>query len=142
MNKLKVKKIKEEAYAPEYALESDVCLDLRAVETTNIASMEQKEIRTGLAIEIPEGHIGLVRDRAGIITKTGCHVVAGTFNSAYREEVTIIMINYGVDEVQIEQGMKIAQIVIVPVVKLGIEEVKELSKTDRTGKKYGSTGLK
>lgn len=141
-NQLKVKKIKQEAFLPEYSMESDVCLDIRAVETTNIASMEQKEVKTGIAIEIPKGHVGLVRDRAGIVTKIGCHVIAGTFNESYREEVTILMINYGVDEVQIEQGMKIAQIVIVPVVKTEVEEVKELSETERTGKKYGSTGNK
>lgn len=142
VNKLKVKKIVENAFLPEYAFTSDVCLDLRALETTSIASMEQKEFRTGLAFEIPEGHIGLIRDRAGIITKIGCHVVAGTFNSAYREEITVFMINYGVDEVQIEAGMKIAQIVILPVVKMSVEEVKELSETDRSGKKYGVSGLK
>ena len=140
--KLKVKKLDEKAILPEYSYESDVCLDIRALETTNIKSMEQVELRTGLALEIPQGHIGLIRDRVGIVTKIGCHTVAGTFNPSYREEVTIFLINYGMDEIQIEAGMKIAQILIVPTIKLEIEEVKELSKTDRTGKKYGSTGLK
>ncbi len=141
-NKLKIKKLDENAFLPEYSFDSDVCLDIRSLETVSIESMEQKELRTGLAFEIPQGHVGLVRDRAGIVTKIGCHVVAGTFNSAYREEVTVFMINYGVDAVQIEEGMKIAQILVVPVVKLPVEEVKELSKTERSGKKYGSSGLK
>jgi len=142
VEKLKVKKIKKGASLPEYSMDSDVCFDIRAIETTAIKSMEQKEIRTGLAMEIPQGYVGLVRDRVGIVTKMGCHVIAGTFDSSYREEVTIMVINIGMDEVEIEEGMKIAQILIVPVNKLEIEEVKTLSKTKRTGKKYGITGLK
>jgi dUTP pyrophosphatase len=141
-DKLKVRKIVGNASLPEYSLDSDVCFDIRACETGSIKSLEQKEIRTGLAIEIPHGYVGLVRDRAGIVTKIGCHVIAGTFDSSYREEVTILMINFGVEEILIEEGMKIAQILVVPVNKLEIEEVKELSQTKRTGKKYGVTGLK
>lgn len=142
VDKLKVKIIDGNAGLPEYSLDSDVCFDIRASETVNIRSLEQKEIRTGLAIEIPHGYVGLVRDRAGIVTKIGCHVIAGTFDSSYREEVTILMINFGVEEIQIEAGMKIAQILVVPVKKLEIEEVKELSQTERSGKKFGVTGLK
>lgn len=142
VDKLKVKKLRSSASLPEYALDSDVCFDIRAVESTTINSLEQKEVKTGLAIEIPKGYVGLVRDRAGIVTKLGCHVIAGTFDPSYREEVTILMINFGTNEIEIEEGMKIAQILILPVNKLKIEEVKDLSETKRTGKKYGITGLK
>lgn len=139
---LKVKKLDKRASLPEYALDSDICFDIRSIETTNIRPFEQKEIKTGIAMEIPSGYVGLVRDRAGIVTKLGSHVIAGTFDPSYREEVTILVINFGPDEIQIEEGMKIAQILILPVNKLKIKEVKELTKTKRTGKKFGSTGLK
>jgi dUTP pyrophosphatase len=142
VKQIKVKKLDKEASLPEYALDSDVCFDIRANKNTVIRSMEQKEISTGLAIEIPKGYVGLVRDRIGIVTKLGCHVIAGTFDSSYREEVTIVMINFGVDEIEIEEGMKIAQILIMPVNKMKIKEVKTLSITKRSGKKFGLTGLK
>ncbi len=141
-NKLKIKKLSENATLPEYTLDSDVCFDVRALYSVNLKSMEQKEIKTGLVLQIPEGYIGLVRDRAGIVTKLGCHVIAGTIDSSYREEFTVLIMNFGMDEVQIEEGMRVAQILIVPVNKLEIEEVKEVTKTNRTGKKFGSTGLK
>jgi len=140
--KIRIKKINRKACLPEYVTDSDTCFDIRAVGSTIIRSMETKEIRTGLAIEIPQGYVGLVRDRIGIVTKLGCHVVAGTFDPYYREEVTIMMINFGVDEIQIEEGMKIAQILVLPVNKMDIVETKQLSKTKRTGKKYGITGLR
>lgn len=142
VEKIRIKRINKKACLPEYDMGSDVCFDIRAVGTTIINSMETKEIQTGLVIEIPKGHVGLVRDRIGMVTKLGCHVVAGTFDPYYREEVTIMMINFGVDEIQIEEGMKIAQILILPVNKMEIVETKQLSRTARTGKKYGITGLK
>ena len=140
-NKLKIVKLDKSAMIPDYALDCDVAFDVRANKTTSINSMEQKEIPTGLAIEIPEGYVGLIRDRVGVVTKLGCHVIAGTLNSSYREEVTVMVINIGMDEINIEKGMRIAQIVLIPVQKFEIEEVTELSETKRTGKKFGVTGL-
>lgn len=130
--KLKVKKIDEKALIPEYAYESDVALDIRSIETVTIKPFEQKEIKTGIAIEIPDNHVGIIRDRVGIVTKIGCHVIAGTFSSTYRGEITIFMVNYTNTEVQIEEEMKVAQIVILPVAKLPVEEVENLSETERS----------
>jgi dUTP pyrophosphatase len=130
-NILKVKKIDENACLPEYSLDCDVAFDIRSNETIKLDSLEIKEIKTGVAIEIPNGYIGLIRDRFGIVTKIGLHVIAGTIDSSFREELTVVMTNIAVDEYEIEKGMKIAQIVIIPVNKLNIEEVSELSKTKR-----------
>ena len=141
-NKIKILKIDEDAQLPEYSMECDVALDIRANETLTINSMEQKEIRTGIAIEIPAGHIGLIRDRVGVVTKLGTHVIAGTIDPSYRGELTIIMINFAMDSIEIEEGMRIAQLVVVPVNKLSVEEVNSLSESKRTGKKFGSTGMK
>lgn len=139
---LKVKKISKDAELPEYVLESDVGFDLRANENVAINSMEHKAVKTGIAIEIPEGYVGLIRDRAGIITRMGVHTVAGTFDPAYRGEVSIILTNFGDEEVSIEKGMRIAQMIIIPVEKVKIVEAKELSETARGKRGFGSTGIK
>ena len=139
---LNVKRFFESVKMPDYALASDVGIDLRANEAVNIKPFEQKNVKTGIAIEIPEGHVGLIRDRAGIITKMGIHTAAGTFDPAYRGEVSVILTNFGDDEVQIERGMRIAQLIILPVTKVKIKEVKKLPITERYDKGFGSTGMK
>jgi len=101
-----------------------------------------KNLRTGIAIEIPKGYVGIVRDRAGIVQKMNVHSVAGTFDSGYRGEVTIMMVNMNDETVEIEKGMRIAQIILVPVVKAKITEVKKLSETERGDRGFGSTGMK
>ena len=138
---LKVKKLSKDAELPEYALESDVGFDLRANEEATLGSMEHRAIKTGISIEIPEGCVGLIRDRAGIITKMGVHTVAGTFDPAFRGEVSIILTNFGDEEVSIEKGMRIAQMIIIPVERVKITEADELSKTVRGKRSFGSTGI-
>jgi len=139
---LKVKKLSKDAELPEYAIESDVGFDLRANENATLAPMEQKAVKTGIAIQIPDNHVGLIRDRAGIVTKMGVHTAAGTFDPAYRGEISIILVNLGDETVEIEKGMRIAQMIVLPIKKLRIEEVKVLSATDRKDNGFGSTGLK
>ncbi|MDD5086484.1 MAG: dUTP diphosphatase [Candidatus Nanoarchaeia archaeon] len=139
---LKVKRLFKDAELPEYALNTDIGIDIRANETVVIPVSEQKTIKTGLAIEIPEGHVGLIRDRAGIITKMGVHTAAGTFDPAYRGEVSIVLVNCGEQDVEVEKGMRIAQMIILPVTKAKIQEVKQLSSTERGERGFSSTGLK
>ncbi|MDD5151260.1 MAG: hypothetical protein PHC28_12425, partial [Flavobacterium sp.] len=94
------------------------------------------------AIKIPEGHVGLIRDRAGIVSKMNVHTAAGTFDPAYRGEVSVVLINFADESVTIEKGMRIAQLVILPVTKVKIVDVKKLDITERYDKGFGSTGLK
>jgi dUTP pyrophosphatase len=139
---LKVKPIALGAEIPSYAYESDVGFDLRANETTKLFPGEQKAVKTGLVFEIPEGHVGLIRDRAGIVQKMGVHTTAGTFDSGFRGEVSIILVNLSEETQYIEQGMRIAQMIIIPVVKPKIIEVEELEDTERGEKGFCSTGMK
>lgn len=141
-NVLKVKKFFHDVCLPEYAMASDVGFDIRANETINLNPFDQKTVRTGIAMQIPEGHVGLIRDRASMITKMGVHTAAGTFDPAYRGEISVVLINFGEEAVQIEKGMRIAQIIIIPVVKVKIREVDKLEITDRYDKGFGSTGMK
>jgi len=138
---VKVKKLFKDVELPEYALDTDLGFDIRANETVVIPVSEQRTIKTGLAIEVPEGHIGLIRDRAGIITKMELHTAAGTFDHVYRGEVSIVLVNCGTHEVEVEKGMRIAQMIILPVLKAKLKEVKELSSTERGERGFNSTGF-
>lgn len=139
---IKVKKIAHGAELPSYAYKSDVGFDLRANETIELFPGEQKKVRTGLILEIPQGYVGLIRDRAGIVTKMGIHTSAGTFDPDFRGEVSILLVNLSEETASIEKGMKIAQMIIIPVIKPKIIEVKKLSDTERGEKSFGSTDLK
>ena len=135
-------KISKSAEAPEYALDTDAGFDLKALESVTIFPFDQKKVSTGIAIEVPEGYVGIVRDRAGIVQKMNVHTVAGTFDSGFREEVSIMLVNMNDKTIEIEKGMRIAQIILVPIVKAKITEVKKLSSTERGDKGFGSTGMK
>jgi dUTP pyrophosphatase len=139
---LQVKKFFKDSFLPEYMMASDVGLDLRAQENVVLRPMEQKKIPTGIAIKIPENCVGLVRDRAGIVSKMNVHTAAGTFDPAYRGEVSVVLVNFADETVEIEKGMRIAQLVIIPVVKPEIQEVEKLDITERYDKGFGSTGMK
>jgi dUTP pyrophosphatase len=139
---LKFLKLSKNAEKPEYAFGTDVGFDVKAIENVSLFPLEQKIVRTGIAIEIPEDHVGLVRDRAGIVQKMNVHTVAGTFDSGFRGEVSIMLVNMNEKTVEIEKGMRVAQIILLPVVKAKIQEVKKLSDTERGKKSFGSTGMK
>ena len=139
--KLLVKKLSKTAELPEYMLNSDVGLDLKANEDVVLKPMEQKAIKTGIAIKIPDGCVGLIRDRAGIVNEMNVHTAAGTIDPAYRGELSVILINFNDESIEIEKGMRIAQIVIMPVVKVKIEEAEKLPITERYDKGFGSTGI-
>ena len=135
-------KLSKSAESPEYAFGTDAGFDLKAIENVSLFPFEQKDVRTGIVIEVPEGYVGIVRDRAGIVQKMNVHSVAGTFDSGYRGEVTIMMVNMNDKTIEIEKGMRIAQIILVPIVRAKIVEVKKLSETERGKKGFGSTGMK
>jgi len=139
LNFLKLSKCAE---SPEYAFETDAGFDLKAIENVCLFPLEQKEVRTGIVIGVPEGYVGIVRDRAGIVQKMNIHTIAGTFDSGFRGEVSIMLVNMNDKTVEIEKGMRVAQIILVPVAKAKIVEVKKLSETERKDKGFGSTGMK
>lgn len=138
---LLVKKINKNSVLPKYVFSGDVGLDLTAVESVSLLPMEQKLVRTGIKIKIPNGYVGLIRDRAGIVSKMNIHTAAGTFDPDYRGEVSVMLINFSEEEVEVESGMKIAQLVILPVARVFVKEVKTLDTTNRGEKGFGSTGI-
>ena len=139
---IKIKKISPNAEIPAYAYSTDVGFDLRAITSEKLFPGEQKEFKTGLIFEIPAGHVGLIRDRVGIVTKMGVHTCAGTFDPGFRGEVTIFLVNMSEETQFVEEGMRIAQMVILPVARPEIVEVKKVTDTERGGKSFGSTDIK
>ncbi len=130
---------------PSYATEHSAGLDLRAAveEPVVLKPMERAIIPTGFVFEIPEGYEGQVRPRSGLALKKGVTVLnsPGTVDADYRGEVKVILINLGQEEVVINRGERIAQMVIAPVSKVRLVEVEEVSQTFRGEGGFGSTGV-
>ena len=140
---LKVRKIHPKAKVPVYAHPGDAGLDLFSIERAVIAPGCSKLIHTGIVIELPEGTEAQVRPRSGLALKHQITLLnsPGTIDEGYRGEVGVIMINHGKNDFVVEEGMKIAQMVIQPVLRVSIEETVELSESSRGTGGFGSTGV-
>ncbi len=148
MVKVRVKRLPhgEGIELPSYATEHSAGFDLRAAVPKRIVlkPMDRALIPTGFIFEIPEGYEGQVRPRSGLAIKKGITVLnsPGTVDSDYRGEVKVILINLGREEVVIERGERIAQMVIAPVSRAHLIEVEEVSATARGDGGFGSTGVR
>lgn len=141
--KLKVKKIHADAILPLYAHPGDAGLDLFSVEDQILQSAEAQMIKTGISVELPAGTEGQVRPRSGLALKNQITVLntPGTVDEGYRGEVGVILINHGKNAFEVKKGMKIAQFVIAPVLRVEVEEAGGLSDTRRSSGGFGSTGV-
>jgi dUTP pyrophosphatase len=139
---VKVKKLENDAILPQYAHPGDAGLDLFANEHAEIGPGDSRMVKTGISIELPKGTEAQVRPRSGLSAKHAITVLntPGTIDEGYRGEVCVILINHGKKPFVVENGMKIAQMVIAPVLTVDVEEVTELSDTSRGVGGFGSTG--
>ncbi|MBW2980269.1 dUTP diphosphatase [Candidatus Woesearchaeota archaeon] len=126
---------------PSYAHEDDAGLDFYSAEDYILKPMEERPISTGVKIAIPQGYVGLVWDRSGLASNNSLHVMGGVVDSTYRGEVCIILKNLGKDDFEIKKDMKIAQLLIQPVVAAKIKEAGNLDDTARGERGFGSTGI-
>jgi len=140
---LKIKKLHKDAKIPSYAHDKDSGMDLYAIEDNLIYPNECKAIKTGLSIELPENTEAQIRPKSGIALNHSVTVLntPGTVDENYRGEIIVLLINHGIDTYFIEKGKKIAQMIICPVIRVDIEELKDLSDTSRGSGGFGSTGL-
>ncbi len=138
--KLKIKKLHPDAKIPGYAHMGDAGMDLFAVESFELEPMQRKSVPLGLAVEIPEGYVGLVWDKSGLSHKYGLKNFGGVIDSGYRGEIHAGIMNLSDKFFSFEKGQKIAQLLIQKVEHIDFEEVGELSETDRGGQGFGSTG--
>jgi dUTP pyrophosphatase len=137
--KLKVKKIQVDAKVPHYSHKGDAGLDLFSSVDSVLNKGEVKAVPTGIQVAVPEGHVGLIWDKSGISLK-GVHRLAGVIDSGYRGEVRVVMVNFGEETFVIKKGMKVAQLLIQPVLDVEVVEADELEETSRGENGFGSTG--
>ncbi len=131
---------------PHYETIASAGMDLRAniTEPVTLKPLERAIIKTGLFIELPVGYEAQVRPRSGLAAKKGITVLnaPGTIDADYRGEVGVILVNLSNDDFIIENGERVAQMVIAKHERAEWEEVTELSETSRGEGGFGSTGVK
>ena len=138
--KIKIKKLHLDAQIPKYAHEGDAGLDLYTVEAFELEPGERKSIPLGIAIEIPDGYVGLMWDKSGLSHKYGIKSFGGVIDSGYRGEIHAGVMNLSDKYFKFEKGHKIAQLLIQKIEQVDFEEVKELSDSLRGEGGLGSTG--
>ena len=139
---MKVKRLYEEALLPTKATEGSAAFDLYAYTEAPLEPCETFKYKPGIALEIPEGRVGLIFPRSGLSTKFGIRLsnCVGVIDSDYRGEIIVALHNDGDESYMINRGDRIAQLMIVDIPKIGIEEVAELSDTKRGIGGFGSSG--
>ena len=144
MIKVLVKKLNPKAELPKYKTEGSSGMDLMALIENSITIKSQNSalIPTGLSIAIPEDMEVQIRPRSGLAAKSNISVLntPGTIDSDYRGEIKIILFNHGKEEFIVNNNDRIAQMVLMPVLKAEFKEVEELPKTLRGSGGFGSTG--
>ena len=133
--------LNDKAKMPTKAHTSDAGWDLYAANSTIISEHQRKTIETGIALEIPNGYVGLIWPRSGLSVKQGIDVLAGVVDSGYRGEIKVCLYNTSKDNVVIESGDRIAQILIQPVSQMEMMAVDSLSDTERGEGGFGSSGV-
>jgi dUTP pyrophosphatase len=128
---------------PAYAREGDAGLDLVAAATVTLPPLGRQLVPTGLRVAIPAGYAGLVLPRSGLALRAGVTVLnaPGLIDSGYRGEIGVLLVNHGAEPVTIGRGERIAQLVIQPVARASLVEVRELPESRRGGGGFGSTGV-
>jgi dUTP pyrophosphatase len=140
---LSVIKLKEEAILPSRAHEGDAGLDLYACESAHIGPGERWGVGTGVGVEIPEGHAGLVLPRSGLARDHGIGLVnaPGLIDSGYRGELRVLLLNTDPAETfRVEPGDRIAQLVLTPIVTPEPVETSALTESARGEGGFGSSG--
>jgi dUTP pyrophosphatase len=146
MVKIQIKKLSTSVSIPKYETSGSSGMDIAAqIEKNIIINPGEKAIvTTGFAVSIPRGYEVQIRPRSGLAAKKNITVLntPGTIDADYRGEIKVILINLGKEIFVIENGERIAQMVVCPIVQANLEEVKELSDTERGSGGFGSTGTK
>lgn len=139
---IKVKKLNNNATLPTRGSEYAAGYDLYAVEGATIKAHETVKVGTGLAFELPDDTFAAIFARSGLATKQGLRPAncVGVCDSDYRGEYIVALHNDTEEDKTIEAGERIAQMVLIPYVKMEFAEVEELSDTERGEGGFGSTG--
>lgn len=127
---------------PAYARAGDAGLDLLAAAPVTLPPGGRELVPTGLRVAIPEGHAGLILPRSGLALRSGVTVLnaPGLIDSGYRGEIGVLLINHGAEVATLGRGERIAQLVIQPVARAVLVEVRQLGDSQRGAGGFGSTG--
>jgi dUTP diphosphatase len=142
VNRLAIRRLRQDAVLPRRSYPGDAGLDLSACDAVELGPGERGVVPTGLAVAIPEGFAGFVQPRSGLAAEHGLSVVnaPGLIDSGYRGEVRVVLLNTDKERTfVVEPGMRIAQLVVLPVPELDVEEVAELPESDRGERGFGSS---
>ena len=146
MTKILIKRLSKNVSLPKYETSGSSGMDLAADIATSISINPGKTaiIPTGLAVSIPDGFEIQIRPRSGLAAKMNITVLntPGTIDADYRGEIKVILINLSDKVFLVEKGLRIAQMVVCPIIQAQLEEVDELNNTDRGKGGFGSTGTK
>src|SRR5881394_3830595 len=142
MIELPISRLRKNAVVPEHAYAGDAGLDLSACERHELGPGERALVGTGLAVAIPAGHAGFVQPRSGLAARHGLTIVnsPGLVDEGYRGELRVVLLNTDAREpFVVEPGMRIAQLVVVPVPGVEPVEVDELPESERGVRGFGSS---
>ena len=146
MTEILIKRLSDKVVLPKYETEGSSGLDLAAHinENVEVKPATTAIIPTGIAVSIPKNFEIQIRPRSGLAAKNQISVLntPGTIDADYRGELKVILINLGAKSFLVENGARIAQMVLCPVVKANLKEVKTLEDTKRGSGGFGSTGTK
>jgi dUTP pyrophosphatase len=139
---LPIRRLRDDAVVPKRAYAGDAGLDLASCEHVVLAPGERATVGTGLAVAIPDGYAGYVQPRSGLAARHGITIVnaPGLVDSGYRGELRVVLLNTDASEpFVVEPGMRIAQLVIVPIPEVDPVEVDELPDSERGVRGFGSS---
>lgn len=140
--KLKVKKLNKDAKLPVHGHPGDAGIDFYVQDTVVFKPGAQERVHTGVAVEIPEGHVGLIWDKSSVSFNKGLKVFGGVIDAGYRGEIIMCLWNATDKDVTLEKGHKVAQMIIQKFEHCDILEVENLTETVRGAGREGSTGHK
>ena len=143
MIRVPVRRVRPGAVLPSSAYADDAGVDLVSCEEVELGPGERAVVGTGIALAIPEGFAGYVQPRSGLAARHGITIVnsPGLVDAGYRGEIMVTLLNTDREErFVVEEGMRIAQLVVLPVEAVEFEEVAELAATERGGRGHGSSG--
>ena len=142
MTELAVRRLRDDAIVPSRAYPGDAGLDLAACERVELGPGERATVATGLAVAVPLGYAGFVQPRSGLAAEHGLTILntPGLIDAGYRGELRIVLHNSDrTTPFVVEPGMRIAQLVVLPIANLDLVEVEELPQSERGVRGFGSS---
>lgn len=138
---LQVQKLHPQAKLPSFAHDADAGMDMYCLEDVVVKANSRAQIKTGIALGIEKGYVGLVWDKSGLASKAGLTIIGGVVDAGYTGEILILMHNISDTDYKFTAGHKITQILIQKVEHPELVEVESLQESVRGAEGFGSTGI-